>query len=101
MATISLQPTVRGRGWLWMLWMVTSAAPLIAYASPLWQNLLADTPIADLIWIPVLAFGWAMWNIQMAPSQAEDDRELDLILGAGFAHNQRIIRDFRVAVHHR
>ncbi|MCL4520181.1 MAG: exosortase/archaeosortase family protein [Firmicutes bacterium] len=85
MATISLQPTVRGRGWLWMLWMVTSAAPLIAYASPLWQNLLADTPIADLIWIPVLAFGWAMWNIQMAPSQAEDDRELDLILGAGLA----------------
>lgn len=85
MTTISVQSTMRGRAGLWVLWILTATAPLIAYASPLWQNLLADTPIADLIWIPILAFGWAMWNIQVAPPHRADDRELDLVLGAGLA----------------
>lgn len=68
-----------------MFWILASTAPLIAYASPLWQNLLADTPIADLIWIPVLTLAWAMWLVKRVPLTRQDDRDLDLILGAGLA----------------
>ncbi len=70
---------------LWILWVGVSTAPLLAYASPLWQNILADTPIADLIWIPILAMGWASWNLLVIPSTANDDSELDAILGFSLA----------------
>ena len=66
---------------LWVLWILVSIAPLMAYASPLWNNLLADTPIADLVWIPIIALGWAMWNIVTGDRNAPDDSELNIILG--------------------
>ena len=65
----------------WTLWVLVSVAPLMAYASPLWNNLLSDTPIADLVWIPIIAIGWAMWNIVTGDSTAPDDSELNVILG--------------------
>ena len=69
----------------WLLWVGLSTAPLLAYASPLWQNILADTPIADLIWIPILAIGWASWNLLALPAEGMDDSELDAILGVSLA----------------
>lgn len=70
----------------WLLWVSVSVAPLLAYASPLWNNLLADTPIADLIWIPIIALGWALWNILSDNNSPEpDDGELNFILGTMLA----------------
>ncbi|AUW95156.1 hypothetical protein BXT84_15320 [Sulfobacillus thermotolerans] len=69
----------------WILWVGLCTAPLLAYASPLWQNILADTPIADLIWIPILAIGWASWNLLAVPFEGPDDSELDAILGISLA----------------
>ena len=66
---------------LWVLWVMVSVAPLLAYATPLWNNLLADTPIADLIWIPIIALGWTIWNIRTGNADQPDDGELNLILG--------------------
>lgn len=70
---------------LWILWAVVSIFPLLAYASPLWQNVLADTPIADLIWIPILALGWATWSILTGDFNRPDDSELNGILGLTLA----------------
>ncbi len=69
----------------WILWMIVSVVPLLAYASPLWNNLLADTPIADLIWIPIIALGWALWNILSGDPLQPDDGEINLILGGMLA----------------
>ncbi len=69
----------------WLLWIIVSVIPLLAYANPLWNNLLADTPIADLIWIPIIALGWALWNILANNSSEPEDGELNLILGAMLA----------------
>ncbi|PSR22692.1 MAG: exosortase [Sulfobacillus acidophilus] len=81
----STPPVAHRRGTpvaLWALWVAVSVAPLLAYASPLWNNLLADTPIADLVWIPIIALGWTMWNILSIPTNpAHDDSELNIILG--------------------
>ncbi|MCY0899197.1 MAG: archaeosortase/exosortase family protein [Firmicutes bacterium] len=65
----------------WVLWVVVSVGPVLAYASPLWNNLFADTPIADLVWIPIIALGWISWQIVTARVPAVTDRELDAILG--------------------
>lgn len=70
---------------LWALWVVVSTVPLLAYASPLWQNILADTPIADLIWIPLLAIGWASWSLFTGEFTNPDDSELNGILGMSLA----------------
>ncbi|WP_171822685.1 archaeosortase/exosortase family protein [Sulfobacillus thermosulfidooxidans] len=70
---------------LWTLWVIVSIFPLLAYASPLWQNVLADTPIADLIWIPILALGWATWSILTGDFNRPDDSELNGILGLTLA----------------
>jgi len=61
-------------------WAVLSLAPLTAYALPLWQNILADTPIAYLLWIPPLAVFWGLSALG-EPRAAKDDPELDAILG--------------------
>lgn len=67
---------------LWTLWIVVTVVPLLVYASPLWNNLLADTPIADLVWIPIIALGWAIWKMISAPiNPSLDDSELNIILG--------------------
>lgn len=66
----------------WVLWLIASVLPLLAYASPLWNNLLADTPIADLIWIPIISVCWAAWNIiTRGPTGEAEDAELNLIMG--------------------
>jgi exosortase/archaeosortase family protein len=62
------------------LWAVLTLAPMAAYALPLWQNALADTPTAYLVWIPFLAVGWGMWVLHDVPPYA-DDAETDGILG--------------------
>lgn len=74
-------PSTRFTSLTWALWVVVSVMPLLAYASPLWNNLLADTPIADLVWIPVIALSWAAWNIVSRSTSSTDDDELNLILG--------------------
>ncbi len=63
-------------------WGVLSLVPLAAYGLPLWQNVLADTPIAYLIWIPLLAFLWGASGIRRS-APVNDDSELDAILGGG------------------
>lgn len=74
-----VQPPRNLRLWVWGLLCL---APLAAYAVPLWQNVLADTPIAYLVWIPVLAVLWGAFGIGTSPP-AIDDAELDAILGVG------------------
>lgn len=69
-------------GLIWTLWFVVSVLPLLAYANPLWSNLLADTPIADLMWIPLIALGWASWNIATTPQPSSEDSDLNVIAGA-------------------
>lgn len=64
-------------------WGLVSLLPMAAYAMPLWQNALADTPLAYLIWIPLLAVGWAGWNLATLSTPYPDDRELDLLIGLG------------------
>lgn len=66
----------------WALWLTVSVVPLLAYASPLWNNLLADTPIADLAWIPVISLAWAAWNIVSERVTQPEDHDLTLILGS-------------------
>ncbi len=63
-------------------WGLLSLVPLAAYALPLWQNVLADTPTAYLIWIPLLAVLWGASGIQRC-TPVNDDSELDAILGGG------------------
>lgn len=70
---------------LWIFWVTLSVVPLLAYASPLWQNILSDTPIADLVWIPVLAIGWATWGIFTGDYFNPDDSELNGILGVSLS----------------
>lgn len=71
----------RGRaGALLVLWAVLALAPMAAYAFPLWQNALADTPTAYLVWIPFLAAAWGMWALREVRPYA-DDAEIDGILG--------------------
>ncbi|MCY0879324.1 MAG: archaeosortase/exosortase family protein [Firmicutes bacterium] len=65
----------------WGLWIVLSVGPVIAYASPLWNNILADTPIADLVWIPIITLGWLGWILLTHRQPLRDDRELNVILG--------------------
>ena len=69
----------------WLLWAVVSIAPLLAYASPLWNNLLADTPIADLIWIPIIAMLWMVWNLYHWGPEGPDDAETNGIVGVFLA----------------
>lgn len=65
----------------WVIWVAVSVVPLLAYATPLWNNLLADTPIADIIWIPIIALGWMVWNLTLGDTSAPDDAELNAIIG--------------------
>lgn len=44
------------------------------------QNYLANNPLAYLIWIPVIAFGWALLQVGSQGSYT-DDRELNMLLG--------------------
>lgn len=74
--------TPRWPSWgLQMLWAIVSLAPLSAFASPLWHNALADTPIADLVWIPIIAIVWSLQAIHSGTRDYPDDGELNLILG--------------------
>jgi exosortase len=57
-----------------------SLGPLAAYAAPLWQDILADTPIAYLMWIPLLAIIWGAQELQRSEVDP-GDAELDAILG--------------------
>ncbi len=69
----------------WLLWVLVSVAPLLAYASPLWNNLLADTPIADLVWIPIIAIWWMIWNLYDVRPSGPDDAETNAIMGVFLA----------------
>ncbi|MGC8488385.1 MAG: archaeosortase/exosortase family protein [Clostridia bacterium] len=80
--TAEVRAKPAGRRWgALLVWALLSMVPLAAYAAPLWQNALADTPIAYLIWIPVLAVMWGAWNLASIPSRYPDDRELNLLVG--------------------
>ncbi|MBX5467108.1 MAG: exosortase/archaeosortase family protein [Firmicutes bacterium] len=70
------------RGFLWG-WALLALAPAVAYAEPLWQQALADTPVAYLVWIPVLAVAWAAVTLATTPHAYPDDREVDLLVGGG------------------
>lgn len=61
-------------------WAILSLAPMTAYAAPLWQSALADTPTAYLVWVPVLAALWGGIAIASSPPYAQDG-ELDTMLG--------------------
>ncbi len=62
------------------LWALLSLAPLAAFAMPLWRSVLADTPTAYLVWIPVLSIVWGAYSINRT-TQPADDAELNAILG--------------------
>jgi exosortase/archaeosortase family protein len=87
MAAIGLtSPSAVGRVRMTLLlWAFLVLAPMAAYAMPLWQNALADTPVAYLIWIPVLALAWAAWNLSTTPEPYPDDRELNVLVGGAAA----------------
>jgi exosortase/archaeosortase family protein len=64
------------------MWAALSLAPMAGYAQPLWQNALADTPVADLVWIPLLATVWGVWNLGSMTERYADDGEVNLLLGS-------------------
>jgi exosortase/archaeosortase family protein len=68
-------------GW----WAAVALVPMAAYALPLWRNALADTPIAYLVWIPLLAALWAVWNMATVAEPYPDDKELNVLLGGAAA----------------
>lgn len=49
------------------LWVLASVLPLGPFTLPLFRGSLSDTPRAYLVWIPVLAFCWAGWNLRRNP----------------------------------
>lgn len=63
------------------IWAILAIAPLAAYAQTLWQNALADTPIAYLVWIPILAVAWGAWNLAAIADAYVDDSEVNLLVG--------------------
>jgi len=65
-----------------VVWSLVALVPFAAYATPLWQNILADTPIAYLLWIPLLAALWSVQELRRGDA-ARSDAELDVILGFG------------------
>jgi exosortase/archaeosortase family protein len=67
-----------------ILWVILSLAPVAGYALPLWQSALADTPLAYLVWVPVLAMAWGTWSL-LHLGDYVDDGELDALLGLGLA----------------
>ena len=73
---------VRRGPWL-VAWAALTLLAPVAYAAPLWQNVLADTPMAYLIWIPVLAVAWGAVNLATMREPYPDDRELNLLVGGG------------------
>ncbi len=74
--------TTRSDGLRLAVWTLVSLGPMAAYAAPLWQNILADTPIAYLIWIPLLAVFWGGQELRRGDAP-RGDAELDAILGVG------------------
>ena len=69
----------RSLAWV-SIWVLASVLPILPYAQPLWQDALADTPYAYLVWIPAFAFFWAAWSlIRIEPYK--DDAELNGIMG--------------------
>ncbi len=82
-AAARLHPAaIRSDGLRLSVWALVSLGPMAAYAAPLWQNILADTPIAYLIWIPLLAVSWAAQELRRG-AVPQGDAELDAILGVG------------------
>ena len=65
---------------LWIfIWLIFSILPILPLTASLWQDALADTPYAYLIWIPVFGFLWAAWAISRV-SRYQDDAELNSIM---------------------
>lgn len=54
-----------------LLWLFTSIVPVVPFIIPLFRQAFADTPIAYLIWIPIIAFGWSLRNL----SYTEENKE--------------------------
>ena len=66
---------------LWIIiWLTFSIFPVLPLTSSLWQDALADTPYAYLVWIPVFGFLWAAWSISRV-NNYNDDAELNGIIG--------------------
>lgn len=63
-----------------VLWAVLTLVPLAGYAAPLMNAALADTPIADMVWIPILAVAWGAWMMART-SAPQGDREADALGG--------------------
>ncbi len=78
-ARTAARPEIGSVGWI-VLWIAASVLPILPYAQPLWNNALADTPYAYLVWIPAFAFLWAGWSMART-DQYKDDAELNGIMG--------------------
>lgn len=57
-----------------VLWIVASAIPMGPYTVPLFQGSLSDSPRAYLVWIPIMAFGWGLWNLQQGMVSPKGDK---------------------------
>jgi len=49
------------------LWVLASAVPIIPFTLPLFEQSLSNSPQAYLVWIPVLGFAWAGWQMLRLP----------------------------------
>ncbi len=76
--TSAAKPKTTSLFWIYA-WAVASTLPILPYTAPLWIAVLADTPYAYLVWIPVFAFTWAGWTLRRALSY-NDDAELNGIM---------------------
>ncbi len=76
-----LSRTRATRSWI-ALWLAVAIVPLLPYAWPLAQQATGDTPLAYLVWVPPIAFGWAVWALRDHPPY-NNDAETNFLLGSG------------------
>ncbi|MDQ0188811.1 exosortase/archaeosortase family protein [Alicyclobacillus cycloheptanicus] len=73
---------------LGFVWVLASIIPVAPYAIPLFQGSLSDSPRAYLAWIPVLGFGWALWNLRQTsvrvPKTSQSIPGIPLTIVTGF-----------------
>lgn len=62
------------------LWLLIAVVPCLPYLRPLWQGALADTPVADLVWVPVIGLVWIMLSLRDSPGYL-DDVEMNVLFG--------------------
>lgn len=58
-----------------------STIPFVPLLWPVILHLFADSPDADLIWVPLLAFSWMIYTLRSNRKPYQDDEELNILLG--------------------